>query len=221
MVYNWPLDVTADELAYDFVRPIAWFSDQSTPRASAEIIQVCEVLVARIQQLRNFLSGGILVARGTHAATGNVLIVDSFQWKRKGTLLDVQNSDLSDGQQHAPTLGWTGLSLEAGPSSRADESSSSITSRDTAFHGKLTEDDNLRSATIPSRAGALAKPRRSAWKASIEAAVRALWPDGIPATLPLKSRDDQIAAWQKKKEFPVASSKTIRRYLTDDGHFRR
>jgi hypothetical protein len=217
--YNWPLDVTAAELAFDFVRPTVWFSDTPTPRASAPIVRVCEVIVGRFQELRGFLSGGILVARGTHAATGNMVVVDSFQWKRKGMLLDVQNSDVSDGPGHKPILRWTGLSLEAGPSIRGDQTSSgSLASPDDVFHVNTTQDGDLRPAAMPPRP-TTAKPRRSAWKASIKAAVAALWPNGIPETLPLKSRDDQIAAWQKENGLPVASSKTIRRYLSEDGHF--
>jgi hypothetical protein len=218
--YNWPLDVTADDLAFQFVRPMVWSSDTPERRASAEIVRACEVTVSRFQKLRGFLSGGILVARGTHAATGKIVVVDTFQWKRKGMLLDVQNSDVSDGPEHKPILRWTGLSLDPGQLIGAEGPSGSPPQSEQVFHDKHTDDDTLRPSTPPPGRTASAKPRRSAWKSSIGAAVSALWPNGIPATLTLKSRDDQIAAWQRENGLPVASSRTIRRHLTEDGHFR-
>src|SRR6185437_5797206 len=34
VTYNWPLDVTVNELAFEFVRPMVWYSNTEEPRAS-------------------------------------------------------------------------------------------------------------------------------------------------------------------------------------------
>jgi len=113
--YNWPLDVTASELAYEFVRPILIDVYKPDPKASPEICQLCEVIVERFQTLRGFLTSGHLTVLGTHVATGNIMPMDLFQWKRRGLLLDVQSSDILDAQRHPPILRWSGLSLQRGP----------------------------------------------------------------------------------------------------------
>jgi hypothetical protein len=53
----------------------------------------------------------------------------------------------------------------------------------------------------------------TAQRASIDAAVEALWPDGIPTELSVQARDQKIIEWQKARQFSVASSKTIARHL--------
>lgn len=117
--YNWPLDVTASELAYQFVRPILIDPYRPDPKASPEICQLCEVIVERFQILRGFLTSGHFTVVGTHVATGNIMPMDLFQWKRRGLLLDVQSSDILDAQRHPPILRWSGLSLQLGPTMNA------------------------------------------------------------------------------------------------------
>jgi hypothetical protein len=149
--YNWPLDVTANDLAYEFVRPILIDLDEPLPKPSVEIVRWCEVVVDRLCALLSLVSSGKLVASGTHVATGNLVSIDRYQWKRRGLLLDVRNSDIWDAQIHPPILRWTGLALQAGPMMNAAvgiEQRSSFAATDPGFHVKPTEPDDVRPSTV-------------------------------------------------------------------------
>jgi hypothetical protein len=209
--YIWPIDVTPSDLSYQFVRTGLIDLDRPKPKASPEIEKLCEVIADRLRGLRTLLSSGKLVARGTHAATGNVMSLDQFQWKRRGLLVDVQNSDVLDAQRHPPTLLWTGVALQAGPMTikEPDKMLGPLAESDLTFHVKPTEHDQLRSSkTHPP------KTRVTAEQQSIEAAIKALWPRGIPPGTPPKRIDDAIIKWQKEKERSITSTKSIRRYLS-------
>jgi hypothetical protein len=76
------------------------------------------------------------------------------------------------------------------------------------FHVNSTEHADLRSPTT----APVSKP--TAARASIDAAVGALWPSGVPEALPAQVRDQMIIEWQKKNRgHAVVSPRTIRRYL--------
>jgi hypothetical protein len=49
--------------------------------------------------------------------------------------------------------------------------------------------------------------------ASVHEAVRSMWPNGIPRSIPAKTRDDQIYAWQKQNNRMITKDRSIRRYL--------
>lgn len=158
--HSWALDITANELAFQFVRPVLFCLDDPLPEASVEIRRVCEVIVDRMQALRGLLSSGRLVAWGTHVSTGNFVSVDQFQWRRKGVRVDVQNSDVFDAQKHPPILRWTGLALQPGPmmSSQAFPIHQGATKLESnppnnepmtpVFHVKPREPDGIRSGAI-------------------------------------------------------------------------
>src|SRR5258708_6504928 len=79
--YNWDLDVTPSELAYQFVKDVIIDLDGPLPKASIEIVCLCEVIVDRLQALRALLASGKLVASGTHTPSSNLPAVDQFQCK--------------------------------------------------------------------------------------------------------------------------------------------
>jgi hypothetical protein len=57
----------------------------------------------------------------------------------------------------------------------------------------------------------------TAQRASIAAAIGAIWLNGIPLGVPLKDIDDEIIRWQKANGRAITSSKSIRRYLSKLG----
>jgi hypothetical protein len=58
-----------------------------------------------------------------------------------------------------------------------------------------------------------AKAMGTTVQASINQAVKALWPEGIPKALPVQTRDQMIIKWQRNHQLAVASSKSIYRHL--------
>src|SRR5262245_24392035 len=56
--YDWPLDLTAENLAFNFVRPVMFFIDEPIPEASVEIQRLSIVIVDRLLALKGHLVGG-------------------------------------------------------------------------------------------------------------------------------------------------------------------
>ncbi len=188
--FTWPLDIAARDLAFQFVRPVAFFIDSPLPEPPDAVENVSVVIVDRLKALREVLISGKVIARGTFVKTGETKTVDGLQWARRELLVDVQNSDLLETENYKPTLKWSGLTLEA-----------------TTAQLESAQTGSEKTAKIPSNR----KP--TAQRASIDAAVQANWPHGIPPGLPVQKRDHLINEWQREKGFAVTSSKTIRRHL--------
>lgn len=184
--YAWPLDITADELAYQFVRPVVYFLGPD-PTISKEIRDVSAALVARIGMIRELLTSGKIIARGTFARTGIVSEVARLQWARRESYIDVQNSDLLEDDHGKHVVKWSGLTLHL----------------PAATPLKAQVIDVVRSV------GGI----NTAHRASVEAAVAALWPKGIPQGVTVKDRDRQINDWQRLNRQVVTSGKTIKRHL--------
>jgi len=109
--YRWPLEITVDDLAFDFVRPLIFFLDSPLPKPSPQLKQVAEVIVDRWQRLRRRLIDAECGTRGTFALNGELLFIDPLQWARVGRSIDVQNSDVVDSENHKPIVRWSGVSL--------------------------------------------------------------------------------------------------------------
>jgi len=185
--FTWPLDITVEGLANQFVKSL----DRSDiPKPPDEIEKVCVVMVDCLKALRELLISGKVIACGTFSKTGKIKKVGRLEWARREVLVDVQNSDLLDTENGKPFVKWSGLTLEAttAPLQSAQKSSE-------------------KAAKIPSNR----KP--TAQRASIDAAIQANWAKGIPPEISVQKRDQVINDWQREKGFAVTSSKTIRRHL--------
>jgi len=199
--FVWPLDVTASDLAFQFVRPVVSFvPGPPDPEPSKNIQRVSGALVERLQSLRRMLADGDIVAHGTYVNTGAFGPINRLQWARDGVSIDVKSGDLLREINNHAAIQWSGLALEAPPAS-------------SMFHVNSTERDALRPSAISPSKGPPSASRITPHHASIEAAIAALWPEGIPMGLLLQKRDQKILDWQKSQGLAVASSKTIRRYL--------
>jgi hypothetical protein len=189
--YVWPLYIEPDELAWDFVRPVAFFSEDPLPATPKAIIDLSAMMVGRIRALRDVLAGGSVVAEGTFVLSGQITKIGKFEWGRRTILIDLQNSDILQQQDSKPILKWTGVSLTA--------------------VRKLTAGNSPGPKSIPI---AKNRRRRSAQQESIEAAIKGLWPDGIiPPGLHVQVRDDKIIQYQNDNGLALADPRTIRRFL--------
>jgi hypothetical protein len=212
--FIWPLDITADDLAFEFVSsPIFIVPGPPLPTPSKAMQAVSSLMAEQLEMLRRALTTDQIGSSGTFAKTGNFGPIHRLQWGRDGMFIDVRSGDLLQAVGHNWVVQWSGVILDAPvrASPTLQQDAAGVNSE--VFHVNSTTNDCVRSNTAPvdarSRAGRLTSPQR----ASIDAAVAAIWPDGIPAALALKTRDQKIIDWQKEKGFAVASSKTIARHL--------
>ena len=185
--YTWPLDVPASELTYQFARPVVIVLGAPDSPVPKEILDLSELLAARMTMLRDLLRSGRLLARGTFAMTGLVGEIASQQWARHKLMIDVQNSDLLENKGREPVVMWSGLTLHVPASAPLEKHSIDLTPA--------------------------ASPRSTAHRSSVELAVAALWPEGIPQGMTVKDRDNKINDWQRKNDRAVTSGKTIKRHL--------
>lgn len=208
--FGWPLDVSPSDLVFQFVRPVVFFvPGPPLPEGSRAVHRVSSVLAAKLQSLRGMLVNGQIVAHGTFAKTGLFGLINRLQWARSGLIIDVKSGDLLQEINSRVEVQWSGLALEATATSEpANQGGSAL-----VFHVNSPEHDGLRSRPTSSGKDVPTTCKITPHHASIEAAIVAIWPEGIPTALPLKTRDQKIIDWQKGNGLAVASSKTIRRYL--------
>lgn len=217
--YKWPIDLTASELAYDMTRPFITFTNDPPVKPSQTVELATKAIVEKLQSLRRLLVSGQVEAYGTFDASGAFGPIHRQQWARAGLLIDIRSSDLLEQIDNREVVRWSGLILETPtPSkpkvSRPGKRKIRKAKEPTKFHVKPTEYAALRSAT-KRKPNSPQPPRRlSAQQASTAAAVVALWPDGVPDALPVKTRDEKINAWQKAQGLALASSKTIQRFFS-------
>jgi hypothetical protein len=189
--FAWPLDITAEDLAFEFVRPAVFFSNVPLPEASIEVKRLCVPLVERLVAIRNLLRSGKVIARGTYVRTGEIKEVHRLQWSRRELQIDVQNSDLIETENYKSAVSWSGLILEASTPAAANP-------------------------PTPAETKAASKGVNTTHRASIKAAILANWPEGIPKGIPVQKRDQIINDWQRDNGQAVTSSRTIRKHIAGD-----
>ena len=192
---HWPLNITSDALADAYVDSFFIDLGRPLPTPSLEQREIAVALVDRLSALRDILASGHVTAKGTTQA-GEVVLIDSLQWKREGIFVHALNGDLCAEQKHTPVPIWTGVSF---------------------LDRQVRKVQIRRAQTKPKKA------KISAHFSSVREATLALWPDGIPNSLTRGSRDQKIIEWQRKNSPTIVSDKTINRYFKDHGplHGRR
>jgi len=217
--YQWPIDLTASELAYEMTGPLITFSNDPPVRPSQAVQLAAKAIVDKLHSLRRLLVTGQVEACGTFDASGAFGPIHRQQWARAGLLIDIRSSDLLEHIDNRNVVRWSGLILEAPTSakpsvSRGGKRKLRKAIATTGSHVKPTEYDVWRSAPIRKPNSPQPRRRLSAQQASIAEAIAALWPQGVPDALPVKTRDEKINAWQKAEGIALASSKTIQRFFS-------
>jgi hypothetical protein len=93
--FVWPLDVSASDLVFQFVRPVViMIPGPPIPKGSDAIQRVSSALADRLQSLRRMLIDGQIVAHGTFVNTGTFGPINRLQWARSGLSIDVKSGDL-------------------------------------------------------------------------------------------------------------------------------
>lgn len=128
-VFRWPVGQNAEDLAFEFVRPVAYFLDSPLPKPSVQKLNAARALSNRWNGLLELLQKGSIIAFGTFAGTGLEQKISSRQWARTGMSVDIQNGDLLEGQGHTAAPIWTGIYLSL-PQSLMLASASSETGKD-------------------------------------------------------------------------------------------
>jgi len=196
--HQWPLDISAKGLAWAFVDPgVMIVPGPPLPKPSDLVIELAERIARRLTIFRKGLIDGQLAASGTVPHTGSFGSINRIQWTRADLSIDTRSSDLIENASGHRVVLWSGVVLEVAP----------------RFHVNTSAHDGLPSSTSTPQNPA-ASLSLTPHRASVEAAIFALWPEGIPPTLPVKLRDRRIMDWQKSNGHPVTSGKTIQRYLS-------
>lgn len=111
--YRWPLDLETKNLAFHLLHRGVYFSHSEIKQPSSDLLKALDVFSSRFQKLRDLLSRGDLVARGTFAATGIEQDISAAQWRRSEMQIDVRNSDLFDKAGYKADPTWTGIVVRA------------------------------------------------------------------------------------------------------------
>jgi hypothetical protein len=200
--YLWPLDLTADGCAYQFVSSFGGFVGDALPSASKEQSAVSVALVDRLQALRGLLATGKVLARGTSARTDTAVVIPALEWSRSNVSIDVENGDFCEIENYTAKIRWSSISLEAPEK------------RDTPPRDLLrpTTPAKEKSAAVPPKNANAAKLTPT--EARVRTAIGAIFPDGFPDGLSAKGRNKQIIDWVKKNGPQPVSAKSINRYVS-------
>jgi hypothetical protein len=109
--FHWPLDLNADEMAYQFVDSPLHIIGDPLPTASPLVVEISEVICRRIGALIALLVEGKLQGWGTFEQTGFEGQIARLQWSRGGIFLHSQNGDLCEKVGTSTTPKYTGIML--------------------------------------------------------------------------------------------------------------
>jgi hypothetical protein len=111
--HRWPLRLTADQCADEFVHTLFHIIGDAPRRPSRDQSRVSFALADRLLALRELLSSGKVIGRGTSSRTDNVVTIDPPMGGRAGVSIDVQNGDFCEEENNKPVVRWRSISLEA------------------------------------------------------------------------------------------------------------
>jgi hypothetical protein len=111
IIYLWPPNLEAAQLASDFNNPGLFFADEGRSPPSNAVLNAAEAIASQWKALCALLASGQLIGEGTFVSTGLHQAIHGEQWSRRSMLIDVRNSDLLEGPRHLPILRWSGIVL--------------------------------------------------------------------------------------------------------------
>ncbi|ARP98243.1 hypothetical protein [Pseudorhodoplanes sinuspersici] len=109
--FKWPLDQSAEDLGFEFVRQIVFWAGEPSPKPTVSMVAAANALADRWAALRRLLSSGSIIAHGTFSSTGVEQPISPRQWSRSSMSFDVKNSDLFEGASRNVEPRWTGIFL--------------------------------------------------------------------------------------------------------------
>jgi hypothetical protein len=171
-----------------------------------EVQLAADVVCVRYSALLTLLRKALLeTAADSVRSRGSDRILPSI-WSHPSYFLDVRNGDVLQTNDAEPAglhdirvKRWRAVMLKR-------------PQQPNLLHVKPLTFDSAPPATI-GHTIAPAGPKLSRVRASIDQAIKAIWRNGIPRGVAVKTRDDKIREWQDVHDFAVASSKTIDRHL--------
>lgn len=136
-----------------------------------------------------------------HTVDGSRVTINHTIWSHDEYYILPRTSDIFEARGPRMIRRWVGAAFAA-----SEESNRART-------GTVAPNGNSHSAAWTSMSDQDRAERQSSTQASIDAAVIALWPEGIPKSLPVKVRNQLIQNWQRANGVAVAGDKSIYRHL--------
>lgn len=197
--WEWPFEFFQGELAGGRSKesPIGFLADPLPQEVQLAADTVCDrysALLALLRQQKLEAVGDSSRSRGTN------LILSSI-WSHPSYYFDAMNGDVL--QKNENPTGWHDIWLKRW---RA------VMLQRPTFHVEPLVPDAAPSVAIADESVGFAH-NLTACEASINQAIKTLWPNGIPSSLRVKMRDAQINVWQRANEFAVTSPKSVYRFL--------
>ena len=172
---------------------------QAVQRAADLVCLRYSLLLTLLRHKELEAIGDPLRSRGTDRILPSIWSHRSYYIDAEnGDVLQIKNSDIADCNDFLKKR-WRAVMLE-----RPLQAS--------MFHEKPPTSDAAPPATM-GHAFARSSHKLSPVRASIAQAIKAIWPNGIPMGVAVKTRDENIRKWQADNGFAVASTKTIDRHL--------
>jgi hypothetical protein len=194
--WEWPFEFFQGELAGGRSKesPIGFLADPLPQEVQLAADTVCDrysALLALLRQQKLEAVGDSSRSRGTN------LILSSI-WSHPSYYFDAMNGDVL--QKNENPTGWHDIWLKRWRAVMLQAS----------FHVEPLASHALPPVTIR-QDGSTRKLTAS--EASIDQAIKALWPNGIPDPLRVKVRNALINDWQRANKFAVVSAKAVYRFL--------
>jgi hypothetical protein len=171
-----------------------------------EVQRAADVVCHRFSALLTPLRQGILEAAGDPVRSrGTDRILPSI-WLHPSYFLDSKNGDVLQAND-ADTADWHNIRVKRWRAVMLKRPQ-----QPNLFHVKPPTSDEAPLATI-GHAFARSDHKLTPVRASINQAIKALWPNGDHMAVPVKTRVEMINDWQRANNFAVASGRTIDRHL--------
>ena len=215
---QWPVVFKHGDLAGGVVSGSVWAFMRDTPLPT-EIQVAADALCERFEALLKLFRQEKLVAIGDPVRSRDSDRVLTSIWSHRsyyidawaGDILQVNEKDHNSWLDHWVKR-WRAVLLKR-------------PQRFAVFPVKPSASDGIPDSTIEPQTGSMrprvhnhaeqSTRRKTPQRASVEAAITALWDNKIPETLQVQLRDQQINDWQRKNGSVPANGRTIRRYLSE------
>lgn len=200
--YVWPFRFDFGALAGGLSKGDEFYDSTENP---PEVQAAADVVCRRFEALLELLRNGKIEAVGIPSREGKPDRVPTSVWSRDSYYFSATNGEILKTKDPEPS-DWFHKRLKRWSAVMLRRPQSPV------FHVKPLATDGTAPTTAkysPTKSGR----RKTVTQASIEQAIKTLWPNGIPPGLPVKTRNQKIRDWQKTNDLAETSEKSIERYL--------